>query len=66
MSITPRGPAVNLNQRGSEMAIQDVGPQPQAFDLEQATRENENYRTVAWSGRYFQVTLMSIPSITVL
>jgi mannose-6-phosphate isomerase-like protein (cupin superfamily) len=43
------------------MAIQDVGPQPQAFDLEQATRENENYRTVAWSGRYLQVTLMSIP-----
>jgi mannose-6-phosphate isomerase-like protein (cupin superfamily) len=43
------------------MGIQDVGPQPQAFDLEQATRENENYRTVAWSGRYLQVTLMSIP-----
>jgi mannose-6-phosphate isomerase-like protein (cupin superfamily) len=43
------------------MGIQDVGPQPQSFDLEGATRENENYRTVAWSGRYLQVTLMSIP-----
>jgi mannose-6-phosphate isomerase-like protein (cupin superfamily) len=41
--------------------IEDIGPQPQSFDLEQATRENENYRTVAWSGRYLQVTLMSIP-----
>ena len=43
------------------MTIQDIGPKPQSFDLEQATRDNRNYRTVAWSGRYLQVTLMSIP-----
>jgi mannose-6-phosphate isomerase-like protein (cupin superfamily) len=28
---------------------------------EKATTENSNYRTVAWTGRYLQVTLMSIP-----
>jgi mannose-6-phosphate isomerase-like protein (cupin superfamily) len=43
------------------MTIKDIGPEPQSFDLERATRENKNYRTVAWSGRYLQVTLMSIP-----
>jgi len=43
------------------MMIKDIGPQPQSFDLERATRDNKNYRTVAWSGRYLQVTLMSIP-----
>ena len=43
------------------MMIQDIGPAPQSFDLEQATVENTTYRTVAWSGRYLQVTLMSIP-----
>lgn len=43
------------------MTITDIGPKPQSFDLEQATLENENYRTVVWSGRYLQVTLMSIP-----
>ena len=43
------------------MTIEDIGPQPQSFDLEQATRDNTDYRTVAWSGRYLQVTLMSIP-----
>lgn len=43
------------------MTINDTGPEPQSFNLEEATRENENYRTVAWSGRYLQVTLMSIP-----
>jgi mannose-6-phosphate isomerase-like protein (cupin superfamily) len=41
--------------------IKDIGPKPQSFDLERATRENKNYRTVAWSGRYLQVTLMSVP-----
>ena len=44
------------------MTIKDIGPQPQSFDLERATRENKNYRTVAWSGRYLQVSLMSIPA----
>ena len=43
------------------MRIEDIGPQPHAFDIETATIENENYRTVVWSGRYLQVTLMSIP-----
>ena len=43
------------------MTIEDIGPEPQSFDLEKATRENTNYRSVAWSGRYLQVTLMSIP-----
>jgi len=41
--------------------IKDIGPQPQAFDIERATKENDSYRSVAWSGRYLQVTLMSIP-----
>lgn len=43
------------------MTVEDIGPQPQTFDLEKVTRENTNYRSVAWSGRYLQVTLMSIP-----
>ena len=41
--------------------VKDIGPQPQSFDIERATKENSNYRSVAWSGRYLQVTLMSIP-----
>ncbi len=41
--------------------MQDIGPKPQAFDIEQETVANENYRTTAWTGKYLQVTLMSIP-----
>jgi mannose-6-phosphate isomerase-like protein (cupin superfamily) len=43
------------------MKIADIGPKPQSFDLEHATKVNTDYRAVAWSGRYLQVTLMSIP-----
>ena len=43
------------------MTQTDVGPEPDAFDIEHATKENRNYRSVAWSGRFLQVTLMSIP-----
>lgn len=43
------------------MTIKDIGPHPQAFDLEKATLDNESYRSVAWTGRYLQLTLMSIP-----
>lgn len=42
------------------MDIIDNGPQRNAFDIETATRENTNYRTVAWSGEHLQVVLMSI------
>src|SRR4029079_7060569 len=45
----------------AKMAITDIGPRPQSFDIEHATKENTYYRSVAWSGRYLQVTLMSIP-----
>ena len=43
------------------MSIEDIGPEPQTFDLEKATVENASYRAVAWSGKYLQLTLMSIP-----
>jgi mannose-6-phosphate isomerase-like protein (cupin superfamily) len=42
--------------------IKDIGPKPQSFDLENATRANTNFRTTAWTGRYLQMTLMSIPA----
>ena len=45
----------------SDMTIKDIGPKPQSFDLEHATRANTNFRTTAWTGRYLQMTLMSIP-----
>jgi mannose-6-phosphate isomerase-like protein (cupin superfamily) len=45
----------------TDVRLTDIGPKPQSFDIERATNQNPNYRAVAWSGRYLQVTLMSIP-----
>ncbi len=43
------------------VTVTDNGPKPNAFDIETETVENANYRSVAWTGKYLQVTLMSIP-----
>jgi mannose-6-phosphate isomerase-like protein (cupin superfamily) len=43
------------------VSIEDIGPRPQSFDLEKQTVANNDYRAVAWSGRYLQLILMSIP-----
>jgi mannose-6-phosphate isomerase-like protein (cupin superfamily) len=53
--------STSYDRKEHDMTINDIGPDPQSFDLEQQTVENSNYRTVAWSGRYSQLTLMSVP-----
>lgn len=43
------------------MSLKDPGPKPNAFDIEKETKANDAYRDVVWTGKYLQVTLMSIP-----
>lgn len=38
----------------------DFGPQPYVVDIEEATIQNDNFRTALWTGKHLQVTLMSI------
>jgi mannose-6-phosphate isomerase-like protein (cupin superfamily) len=38
----------------------DYGGEPFVVNIEEATTENNNYRTALWIGDYFQVTLMSL------
>ena len=40
----------------------DLGNAPYAFDIENATNTNSNYRTALWTGKHLQLTVMSIPS----
>lgn len=44
------------------MELRDYGKEPIVFNIEEATMQNENYRTTIWTGDHFQLTLMSIPS----
>lgn len=54
----------NWNNRNynpcENIALQDYGTRPLVVNIDQATKQNNNYRTALWTGKYFQVTLMSI------
>jgi mannose-6-phosphate isomerase-like protein (cupin superfamily) len=40
--------------------LKDYGPNPFVMDIHAATKENNTFRTTLWTGKHFQVTLMSI------
>lgn len=40
----------------------DEGAVPFVIDIEEATLDNENYRTTLWTGTQLQMTVMSIPA----
>ncbi|MFC5404847.1 cupin domain-containing protein [Cohnella soli] len=42
------------------IVLQDYGPRPFVVDIDQATKQNTNFRTVLWTGNHLQVALMSI------
>lgn len=45
----------------SDIELKDHGPNPYTVDIEEATEQNENFRTALWTGEHMQLTLMSIP-----
>lgn len=46
---------------GTAMHIfQDQGPNPFVINIEDATKQNNMYRNALWTGKYLQLTLMSI------
>ncbi|RAP74332.1 cupin domain-containing protein [Paenibacillus montanisoli] len=42
------------------ITLQDYGTSPFVVNIHQAAKQNNNYRTALWTGKHFQVTLMSI------
>jgi len=41
--------------------LNDYGPKPFVVNIENVTKQNNNFRTALWTGDYLQLTLMSIP-----
>lgn len=41
--------------------LHDYGSTPFVVNIDQATKQNNNYRTALWTGKHLQLTLMSIP-----
>lgn len=46
--------------RGQEMALTDYGFRPLVLNINEATKQNNTFRTAIWTGSQLQVTLMSI------
>lgn len=42
------------------MNLTDYGPEPFVVKIDQATRQNDTFRTALWTGTHLQLTLMSI------
>ena len=40
--------------------LRDYGPEPFAVNINEVTKQNDNYRTALWTGKHLQLTLMSI------
>ncbi|UTD44871.1 hypothetical protein FORC84_p009 (plasmid) [Campylobacter jejuni] len=48
------------SNRIGEMAIKDYGPKPFVININEATKQNNTFRTALWTGAHLQVTLMSL------
>lgn len=66
---TPMYNAYNMNQcpyfantsmYSNPIILKDYGPNPFVVNIEEATKQNNNFRTALWTGCYLQLTLMSI------
>lgn len=49
----------DLEER-SRQKLKDYGPRPFVVNINEATKQNNTYRTALWTGKHLQVTLMSI------
>lgn len=50
----------NNNWNTGNIELRDYGLRPFVVNIDQATKQNNTYRTALWTGKHFQVTLMSI------
>lgn len=50
----------NYSNRIMQTYIKDYGAEPLVINIEEAAKQNENFRTVLWTGQHLQITLMDI------
>uniref|UniRef100_UPI002FE6A7BA cupin domain-containing protein n=1 Tax=Defluviitalea phaphyphila TaxID=1473580 RepID=UPI002FE6A7BA len=50
----------NYNHPKYSIQIKDYGPEPFVININEATKQNNNFRTTLWTGEHLQITLMSI------
>lgn len=60
MNYRSRLDSLQLEMDNEPIVLKDYGPQPFVVNIDEATKQNTNFRTGLWTGEHFQVTLMSI------
>ena len=53
-------PYINQAKASTPIILRDYGPNPFVVDIEEATKQNNNFRLALWTGTHLQLTLMSI------
>ena len=53
-------PFINQAKASIPVILKDYGPNPFVVDIEEATKQNNNFRLALWTGKHLQLTLMSI------
>ncbi len=56
----PMPPTHHLEPAKYYIKLKDYGPEPFVVNIEDATKQNHNFRLALWTGEYLQLTLMSI------
>jgi mannose-6-phosphate isomerase-like protein (cupin superfamily) len=49
-----------FNPASPPIKLKDYGPRSFVVNIEEATKKNNNFRIALWTGKYLQLTLMSI------
>jgi mannose-6-phosphate isomerase-like protein (cupin superfamily) len=57
---TPHIPFSQCSTGYRLIRLADYGPQPFTVNINEATKQNNTFRTALWTGKHLQVTLMSI------
>ncbi|NLE25844.1 MAG: cupin domain-containing protein [Clostridiaceae bacterium] len=60
INIQAFNPIPVTNQYGNQILMTDYGPAPFSVNIEQAAKQNSNFRTALWTGDHLQLTLMSL------
>ncbi|WP_082233128.1 cupin domain-containing protein [Halobacillus massiliensis] len=50
----------SLSSKDERVELEDFGKQPFVINIEEATKQNNTFRTAIWTGDHLQVTLMTI------
>lgn len=53
-------PYIRENSKDAPIQLKDYGPKPFVVNIEDATKQNNNFRLALWTGQHLQLTLMSI------